>query len=81
MHSHLVPRVVMLGKITLHAFGADSDVLPPSFHDVFGHFLDAFWAVDLNWSGTPDNPRREDEVWVSNSVVGVQVRDEGDFEG
>jgi hypothetical protein len=76
----LVSAVVVLGEIPLHAFGADSDVLLPRLEDVVRHGLDAARPVDLHRTGSTDDPRRENEVGVSDGVIRMQMRDEGGLE-
>src|SRR5262249_9922237 len=76
----LISTVIVLGEIPLHAFGADSDVLFPRLEDVVGHGLDATRPVDLNGTGSTDDPRRKNEIRVSDRVIRMQMRHEGGLE-
>src|SRR5258708_13151859 len=69
----LVSAVIVLGEIPLHAFCADSDVLFPRFEDVVRHRLDADWPVDLNGTGPANDPGRENEVGIPDSVIRMQM--------
>src|SRR5258708_32788882 len=69
----LVSAVIVLGEIPLHAFCADSDVLFPRFEDVVRHRLDAVWPVDLNGTGPANDPGRENEGGVPDSVIRLQM--------
>src|SRR5207245_6006450 len=76
----LVSAVVVLRKVSLHAFCADPDVFFPRLKNVIRHGLDAARSVDLNGPGPADNPGGEDEVRVSDCVIRMQVGDEGRLE-
>ena len=52
------------------------DVVSPRGEHVIGHGLEAGRAVDLERHLSADNPGRQDQIWVPDGVIGVQVCDE-----
>src|SRR5258708_30398639 len=76
----LVSAVIVLGEIPLHAFCADSDVLFPRFADVVRPRLDADWPVDLHGPAPAHDPGRENQVWIPDSVIRMQMGYKGRLE-
>src|SRR5512132_2057642 len=41
------------------------------------HRFQTVWPVHVQRALASDNPWREDQIWVTDGVVGMKVRDEG----
>src|SRR5215469_796482 len=69
-----------LGKPSLISIGVGArlNVDPIGFEEMFGHGLESLGTVDLQWNATPDRPGRENQVCVTDRVVGVKMSNERD---
>ena len=73
-------HVVALRECSLIAIGigARLDVNTVGFEEMLSHSLEALGAIDLERDTTPNRPRGEDQVWVTDRMVRVKVGNERD---
>ena len=55
-----------------------SDVDTEGFEEMLGHGLETLGTVNLQRHATADRPRREDQVGITDCMVGVKMGNERD---
>src|SRR5262245_28074686 len=62
-------------KSLLIAIGSGSgfDILVVGSKDMLRHRLDTLRTIHFEWHSAPDDPRREDEIWIADGMVRVQM--------
>src|SRR5688572_7366834 len=67
------PRALRKPMLIAVGPGARFDILDVGCKNMLRHRLDTLRAIHLKWGSAPYNPRREDEVRISDGMVRVQM--------